>query len=302
MADQAARDAARLRWQAVRPPKLPLFTGDSEGCELEDFAREARRIIHHYALENLGGESAEWMIQSLEGAARREVTSRPPADTATADLVLAALQESFGDHRTKSAMLSTFHSRRQGNNEGVLNYAQTLHALQARLNNLAVDTVTDEALRDRFVDGLQPPALRRDIRRFIREREDADFTAVRAEALRWMREDADCDVRSEQVTATPARSSEVDELRHQVAELVKQTAALRTELNQRPAYPEPSQNHPSHFSVNHPSHQLPASRPRCWLCSKYGHLQARCPLKRQILNAQSHPDSHVPSHQQRQGN
>lgn len=109
--------------------KLPFFTGDTEGCELEDFAREALRIIHHYALDNLGGESAEWVIQSLEGAARREVTGRPSADTATADLVLTALQGSFGDHITKSAMLSSFHNRRQGTNEGVLNFAQTLLAL-----------------------------------------------------------------------------------------------------------------------------------------------------------------------------
>ena len=117
---QAQRDVARQRWQAVRPPKLPLFTGDIDGCELEEFAREAQRIIHHYGLEDLGGEAAEWVIQSLEGAARREVIGRPPQETANANQVIGVLEATFGDQRSLSSLLSAFHSRRQRINEGVL--------------------------------------------------------------------------------------------------------------------------------------------------------------------------------------
>jgi hypothetical protein len=281
--DQPNLPDARQRWQAVRPPKLPVYTGDIDGCELDDFTREAHRIVHHYQLQDLGGEAAEWVIQSLEGSARREVTSRPHAETGTANQVLNVLEATFGEQRTTSSLLSSFHSRRQGANEGVLNFAHSLLSQQNRLNAIEANTITNNILRDRFVDGLQPPALRRDVRRYLREHAGATFVEIRTEALRWMREDADLDVRTEQVAATPsARDMELEQLKQQIRELTKRTAEMQVELDRRPS------------AAPHPQ-SAPAGRqygPKCcWLCNEMGHLQARCPLKAQFLQSRPNPTS-----------
>ena len=86
------------------------------------------------------------------------LSRRPEGEATTAAEVLAILKETFGDQRD---LLTTFHSRRQGICERVVEYAQSLVMLSIKVNEAG--TVNDEMLRDRFVDGLQPLSLRRDI-------------------------------------------------------------------------------------------------------------------------------------------
>ena len=112
-------------------------------------------------------------LQALAGCTRREVLSRSAVTTAAE--VLAILKEAF---------LTAFHSRRQGIYDRVLEYAQSLVMLSTKVNEAKAGTVSDEMLRDRFVDGLHPSSLRRDIRRFVRERDGAALQQARAEALR----------------------------------------------------------------------------------------------------------------------
>ena len=87
-----------------------------------------------------------------------------------------------------------------------------------------------------------------------------------------MREDADFDVRTEQVSAAPAAQLEVEQLRRQVAELTKATMELQLELKRQPPAP-----------VVHPPSYRTSSVRRCWLCEEQGHLQAQCPLKARLL-------------------
>jgi len=54
------------------------------------------------------GATVEWIIQALEGSARREVLTRPTGEADTAAQVLAG---TFGDQRGLSALLTSFHGR-----------------------------------------------------------------------------------------------------------------------------------------------------------------------------------------------
>ena len=45
------------------------------------------------------GTAVEWLIQVLEGSARREVLTRAAGEADTAAEVLAVLAATFGDHR-----------------------------------------------------------------------------------------------------------------------------------------------------------------------------------------------------------
>ena len=62
----------------------------------------------------------EWLIQTLEGSARREVLTRAAREADTATQVLAFLAATFGDHRGLSALLTSFHGRRQEMGESVV--------------------------------------------------------------------------------------------------------------------------------------------------------------------------------------
>ena len=216
------------------------------------------------------GTAVEWLIQALEGSARREVLTRAAGEADTAAKVLAVLAATFGDHRGLSALLTSFHGRRQGMGESVVGYAQHLLMLTTKLNAAQADAVNPAMLCDRFIDGLNPPSLRRDICRYAREHDDVTFHQARAEAQRWMREDVDVEVRAEQVlVAQPQHSKELEELRAQVAALTAKTAELQAELR-------------------HQSTRAP--RPKvCHWCEQPGHFQQDCVERRQYAQRQQGP-------------
>ena len=116
--------------------------------------REAEQIIVNYKIEQ--GAAVEWLLQALAGCARREVLSCPVGKVPMPTKVLAILKETFSDQRGLSALLTAFHSPRQGSCKRVLNYTQGLVMLSTKVNEAKVDTVNDEMLRDHFIDGLHP--------------------------------------------------------------------------------------------------------------------------------------------------
>nr|KAG5712149.1 hypothetical protein BaRGS_014499 [Batillaria attramentaria] len=151
----------------VNPDPLPRFDGEGSSCAAEAFVEEALRRLGHYKL--------------ADGAGGRICAQRTN-------------RGEFGDKRDLATLLSTFHGRRQGVAEGVYQYAHALSAAATRANKKQAGSINDGLLRDRFIDGLYPPELRRDLKRFIRGNSTATFMDARAEALRWMRDDADAEV------------------------------------------------------------------------------------------------------------
>jgi hypothetical protein len=267
------------RWQAVRPPSLPKFSGEDAG-EADQFILEARRILQNYKMDP--GTATEWVIQALGGMARQEILGRPYEEVQTPDKILDILAETFGDRRGVSTLLSLFHSRRQGPNEGVLQYAQALQQLSGKLNRLQASTITDTLLRDRFTEGLSLQPLRRDVRRYLRETEGVTFHMARTEAQRWMREDCDGDGASlEQIsTQTPDQLAQlmkkVDLLLESQAERDRKIQTLQDE-NRRLFRQVSSQQQIG--SRGPPRRRAPPGA--CFICLKQGHKQAECPEKRQ---------------------
>lgn len=285
------------QWRAIQPPKLPRFSGEVAGCGGDEFVQEAERVINNYQLKE--GTAVEWVLQSLEGVARREILSRPADDINTAVKVLEIVRDTFGDQRGLSALLTSFHGRRQGIGEGVIEYAQSLLVLSTRLNAVKPGTTNATILRDRLVDGLHPPSLRRDIRRYVREHDDVTFQQARAEALRWMREDSELEVRSEQIQVAPPQiQPEVDELRAQVAALMAKTDELQAELKRR-----------HHAPATASQQSMSARTTICYWCQRPGHLQRDC-RARQAYNQQQQQQGPRPnrhdqgpqSHPPRNGN
>ena len=66
----------------------------------------------------------------------------------------------------------------------------------------------DRSLRNQYASGLHPPALRKDIRRLIREEKStSSFKEVKTEAQRWMREDSLDAATTDQLLTTPSNEA-----------------------------------------------------------------------------------------------
>nr|KAG5700856.1 hypothetical protein BaRGS_024242 [Batillaria attramentaria] len=263
----------------VNPDPLPRFDGEGGSCAAEAFVEEALRRLKHYKLAD--GAGAEYVLSALTGCARAEILSRPADDRTTGAAILDLIQGEFGDKRDLATLLSTFHGRRQGMAEGVYQYAHALSAAATRANKKQAGSINDGLLRDRFIDGLHPPELRRDLKRFIRGNSTATFLDAKAEALRWMRDDADAEVTVQRILTTTTESAEVEEMRRQMAALTAQTAELQAQLSasQQPQRPAKHQS----------SNTL-----RCWWCQQPGHREAECPAKRQYNRRRQHQKPRQP--------
>nr|KAG5690604.1 hypothetical protein BaRGS_022608 [Batillaria attramentaria] len=215
----------------LEPPRLPQFSGEGSQADLKDFLREARLVLGAFRFPVRAG--AWWVLRSLEGYARYEVESRRNEWTTAAD-ILRILEEEFTVKPDINVVGRAFYTRQQGVAESVMGYSHAMDALAVMCNEAHPGSVTPNLLISRFADGLHPPQLRRDIKRYLRDKPGSSFPEVRQEAMRWMREEAH--ISSNSPYAQPsAMSLEVEQLRLTVAALT-----ARLEQSSEPPLPEAS--------------------------------------------------------------
>ena len=79
--------------------------------------------------------------------------------------------------------------------------------LSTKVNEAKEGTVNTDMLLDHFVDGLHPPSLPSDIRRFVRDYDGVNvLTLAPAEALRGMRKDSEVERKAEQIQVAPSHN------------------------------------------------------------------------------------------------
>lgn len=103
----------------------------------------------------------------------------------------SCLRGAFREKRSTPQLLHAFYARRQLEGEGLRDYS---HALLQLLNSAlqqSADAVADVqlALRDQFIEGVRDSALRRELRRLVREKPRSSLFDVREEAIMWALED-----------------------------------------------------------------------------------------------------------------
>lgn len=101
------------------------------------------------------------------------------------------LRGAFREKRITPQLLHAFYARRQADGEDLRDYS---HALSQLLNSALQQSPkavpdTQLALRDQFIEGVQDSALRRELRRLVREKPDSSLFDVRDEAMIWTLED-----------------------------------------------------------------------------------------------------------------
>ena len=301
--------------QINRPPKLPRFTGDNGA---EQFVKEVRLLLQ---LQPMPPASAViWILSALEGRARQEMLDQAPEEINTPDKLLRILVEKWGDPRDGTTLAAAFYKRHQGLGETVGDYAASMRSLFALANTARTGILADDTLRDTFVQGLQPAALRRDVKAYTRLNTDSTFEDVVKEAQRWMREDFSDVAATAQLSAAPLPDW-AQMTQQLMAHIDQQVEAVADRLNQSiqqhrgdmgansvhcpPTLRQPIMGQQHLQPARRQSHQLQGQPPRgiltCMWCNRRGHIEDECQAKkRYVANQNNTPQQHPLQQQPRQ--
>ncbi len=140
-------------------------------------------------LAGLQGLSAPQMLQfilnSLEGEARREVQAAPEATRATAQAVFDFLTGQYGDATPVAVLRTQFFNCKQGPRQTLRAFALRLREQFTRLKRRRDHGLGGEEtlLRDQFLLGLREGPVRQSLRVQLRRDPELTFEDLRREAL-----------------------------------------------------------------------------------------------------------------------
>lgn len=170
-----------------RERHISPFSGDIEkdGRTVDEFVEEVERALR--ARNLTPDDECDFVISLLRGAALDEVRLRSTVDTDVATDVLTYLRDAFTDRRSSAQLLQDFYSRKQKEGEDIRDFSHALAQALGRISKRAPEAVRDEKimLRDQFVEGIRDPALRRELRRYVRDKPESSMVEVREEAYLW---------------------------------------------------------------------------------------------------------------------
>lgn len=284
-----------------RERHITPFSGDYEkdGRSVDDFIEEVERVLH--ARNQSANDKYDFVMSLLKGAALEEMRFRSGSGSKQVSDLFKYLREAFRDKRCTAQLLHDFYHRRQKDGEDILEYSHALcqilrTVLKQDPNALANETRT---LRDQFIEGLRDPVLKRELRKFSREKPDSTMIDVREEAALWSIEETghlklskgkckedsgDKEARCTVVMAHDQKAVTVDDLLKVVTEQGKQiselTAAVKTLTMQRTGSSDQTSTRPRvqlKFTED--------GKPICLKCQGEGHIAKNCP-KKQSTNSQ----------------
>lgn len=174
-----------------REKHIVPFSGEpgKDVYTVDEFIEEVERAMRARGLRNQ--DQADFVLSLLRGPALEEVKLCMRGQVWEPSDLFTCLRGAFREKRSTPQLLHAFYARRQLEGEDLRDYS---HALSQLLNSAlqqSSDAVADAqlALRDQFIEGVRDSALRRELRRLVRERPGSNLFEVREEAIMWALED-----------------------------------------------------------------------------------------------------------------
>ncbi len=183
-----SREPTRSYVYVPRERHIQPFSGDlgKDDRNVDEFIEEVERV-RNQTPEN----QADFVLSLLKGAAVEEVRLRKEGQSLRTEDIFSYLREAFREKRSPAQLLQTFYTRKQLEGEDLRAYS---HALSQILNSVFKQSPhaianMNIALRDQFIEGVRDAALRRELRKLVRDTPQSTLIEVRDEALLWFFED-----------------------------------------------------------------------------------------------------------------
>lgn len=279
-----------------RERQIVPFSGDccKDNQTVDEFIDEIERVIRVRGLNS--EDQVDFILSHLRGSALDEIRLCMGGEIKQPQELFSYLRGAFRERRTTPQLLHAFYSRRQSDGEDFRDFSHALSQLLNAALQQSSHVVSDPqlALRDQFIEGVRDSTLRKELRRFVRERPHCTLFDIRDEAMMWCMEDKPRSAnvaRSRKIVgAGPVEMSEQDnsggtvptELAVTLQEVVKVitqqgkaigelTSAVR-ELTMQKANVVPDKSTKPKFRPRYTDD----GQPICLRCEGIGHLARNC--------------------------
>ncbi len=171
-------------------PIIP-FSGDhcTDNQTVDEFIDEIERVIRVRGLNS--ADQVDFILSHLRGSALDEIKLCMGVEMKQPQELFSYLRVAFREKRTTPQLLHAFYARRQSDGEDFRDYSHSLSQLLNAALQQSSNIVSDPrlTLRDQFIEGVRDPTLRRELRKFVRERPHCTLFDVCDEAMMWCAED-----------------------------------------------------------------------------------------------------------------
>lgn len=295
-----------------REKQIVPFSGDpgKDAHSVDEFIEEVERAISLRSLRE--HDQVDFIMSLLKGSALEEVKLRIRGRMVNPIDVFSYLREAFREKRTTPQLLHAFYARRQLDGEDLRDYS---HALSQLLNSALLnspDVVADPqlAIRDQFIEGVRDPALRRELRRIIREKPQTSLFEIREEAIMWSLEDRprgsnvarnrnlvgespDRHTDNVQIPSNP--ESELASTLQEVVKIIAQQGKAIGELTNAVRELTTQKAKPNAANLSYKPKVTPRytedGQPICLRCEGVGHMARQCPARRPPSQSNTQPAS-----------
>lgn len=240
----------------------------------------------------------EFVLDHLIGGAKTEVRLRPQEMKQTADNILQIIEDTYKSQDTLAQMKHKFYERVQKENESLESYSLTLMKMLRSISRKEGGELPnrEKILTEKFVDGVQDPQLKRELRKYSLENPKLPFIEFRARILMWVDDQqpkVEKTVAVKKLTVEKeSQSDEILKMLHKQQEiLVKQQQQIEmlTQLTQQSRQTIPYQvpNRGIYRGRGRGRGRRPFGRTNsssviiCYNCKAEGHKRNECPLLQQ---------------------